>query len=155
MSLTIKVEQLKEGGNFFKTDYMEDVDWDKYNYTSLSVSVVGFSGDECWDTSDNLGLELTITGYKEDERWDGNFNSVELGKDAFGDEENMDDPSGSGNFGNGGGYGDDDSYDSPEVEGDVNVDKEEHPDEDESYDSNWELDFGKEGYSEDENYDNV
>ena len=155
MSLTINVEQLKEGGNFFKTDYMEDVDWDKYNYTSLDLSVIGFSGDESWDAPEYLGLELTVTGYKEDENWDGNFNSAEFGKDDFNDEENMDNSAGSGSFGNGGEYGEDESYDSPEVEGDIDVDKEEHPDEDESYDSNYDLDFGKEDYSDDENYDNV
>lgn len=155
MSLTINVEQLKEGGNFFKTDYMEDVDWDKYNYTSLDLSVIGFSGDESWDAPEYLGLELTVTGYKEDENWDGNFNSAEFGKDDFNDEENMDNSAGSGSFGNGGEYGEDESYDSPDVEGDIDVDKEEHPDEDESYDSNYDLDFGKEDYSDDENYDNV
>ena len=155
MSLTINVEQLKEGGNFFKTDYMEDVDWDKYNYTSLDLSVIGFSGDESWDAPECLGLELTVTGYKEDENWDGNFNSAEFGKDDFNDEDNMDNSAGSGSFGNGGEYGEDESYDSPDVEGDMDVDKEEHPDEDESYDSNYDLDFGKEDYSDDENYDNV
>jgi hypothetical protein len=155
MSLTINVEQLKEGGNFFKTDYMEDVDWDKYNYTSLTLSVVGFSGDESWDEPECHGLELTVIGYQEDENWDGNFTSIGLEKDDFNDEEDLDDPEGSGNFGNGGEYGEDESYDSPDVDGDMNVDKEKHPDEDESYDSNWEFDFGKEDFSEDENYDNA
>jgi hypothetical protein len=117
-SVSLKVEQMYQGGSFIVNGYDSDKDYDSSDTSQGKVSIDGYGEDKDYDYSNNSGTDFYLSGYGSDNSYDSNGNSSDSnsgnGFNVIGFNDDRDHDSNSNSNGNLSisGYGNDNNYDS-------------------------------------------
>jgi uncharacterized beta-barrel protein YwiB (DUF1934 family) len=110
LSVTIDVSQYCKGGDYFRQNYDDDVNYDR-NSGSASFNKTEYASDNNLDNGVKSIFSITIIGYKEASGWDGTTGTSAMDKNGYGSDSNLDAHNSSSTNMNKTEYGDDKNQD--------------------------------------------
>jgi hypothetical protein len=153
LSITIDVSQYCKGGDYFRLNYGEDVNYDQTS-GSASFNRTEYGNDNDLDKSVKTSFSITVIGYKEANGLDQSnaSGSSNMNNSGYGDDKNLDGTTGDSSMDKNG-YGSDTNQDAGSNSS-TNVDKSGYgEDKDQDSGSSSTSDVNKSGYGEDKNQD--